>query len=49
VTVVKRQFRKLYDTLLDKYIPIFLEGRKNHIDVIDINKRFKTELKIKQK
>lgn len=42
--LLQRQFRKLYDAMFEKYLPIFLEGREKHIDLMDINKRFKNEL-----
>jgi hypothetical protein len=34
------EFRPLYDELFKKYTAIYEDGRKNHMDLMDINKKF---------
>ena len=34
------EFRNLYDLLFNKYLIVYQDGRKNKIDLSDINKKF---------
>ena len=45
--LLQRKFRPLYDSMFDKYVPIFLEGREKHVDVMEINKKFKSTITAK--
>lgn len=42
--LLQKQFRKLYDVMFEKYLPLFLKGREEHVDLMDINKAFKSNL-----
>lgn len=42
--LLQKQFRPLLDKMFEKYLPIFLDGRKNHLDLEDINTKFKNSL-----
>ncbi len=39
-----RDLRKFYDEAFKIYLKVYREGRKKNIDLININKRFKSEL-----
>lgn len=38
------KFRKLYDEAFKIYFKVYQEGRENHMDLININDKFKKEL-----
>jgi hypothetical protein len=39
-----KEFRPLYDALFKKYYPIYSDGRKQKMDLIDILTKFKKSL-----
>jgi hypothetical protein len=38
--LLTKQYRKLYDTMLDKYMEIYKDGKSKGMDLGDINKKF---------
>ena len=38
--LLKKENRKLYDVMFSRYEEIYNNGKRNHIDLMEINKKF---------
>ena len=47
--LLRKSYHKLYDALFDRYLKVYKLGRKQKVDLMDIDKRFLNELSINGK